>query len=304
LGPSFIQSPLPAGAADYLRPDHPELLDLRARYALLPQFRHTQWAPEVLRHELELAYFRGDNAYNWQVRGGVSEMQYLLTAYYVREVDHLGLFNRLTEDDLFGAHTFDFNGRQRISRDLLDSILQINFMDRTMGLSRIPNARVLDIGAGYGRLAWRLVEGMPNVARVWSADAIADSTFLCAYYLRFRKAGEKAVVVPADRAELTLHNERIDIVTNIQSFTECTTQSIRWWLDLLPAASAPYLMIVPNTPDQLLSMEPDGTRHDFLPLIEKYGYRLIAKELAYADAPSIQKFGVYGGLKYWMFQRS
>jgi hypothetical protein len=303
-GPSYVAADLPPGAAQYLRRDNPKLIDLRNRYAAFHPFQHTQWSAEVLAHELEFAYFRGDNAYNWQVRGGVEEFQYVLTAYYVQSVDRLGLFDRLTEDSLFGSYSFDFNGRYVVSRDLLDSILQINFIERHTNLSRMPGGTVIDIGAGYGRLAWRMSRGLPNLRRIWCVDAIPESTFLCDYYLRFRGAGDHVEVLELDRAEETLRSQQIDVAINVQSFTECTIKSIRWWLDVLAKCSVTYFLVVPNTPDQLLSMEPDGSRLDFQPLLESYGYRLIAKESVYENAPSVQRFGVYGTGKMWMFRKN
>jgi hypothetical protein len=235
MKPSFVASPLPEGAEAYLRADNPKLLALRERYRRHTQFSHSQWSPEIFKCELDLR-FRSDNAYNWQVRGGPSEINYLLTAYYVKEIDRLDLWSRLTEDELFGAYTFDFNGARRISRDLLDSILQINFLDHHTNLSLLSDATVLDIGAGYGRRAWRIAQGLPNLRHIWCTDAVAESTFLCGYYLRFRGVNGVARVVPLDEIEETLNNAEIHIVTNVHSFSECTWQAISWWLDILDLA--------------------------------------------------------------------
>jgi hypothetical protein len=299
-----VASELPPGAADYLRADNPRLTELRRRYEEFRPFQRPQWPVASLEHELDFRYFRGDNAYSWQVRGGISESQYILTAYYVQGIDRLGLFDRLTEDHLFGSYSFDFNGRYVISRDLLDSIVQINFIDRIAGLSRMPQATVFDIGAGYGRLAYRMSRGLPNLKRIWCADAVPESTFLCEYYLRFRGAGSNVEVLELDRVEEALRTRQIDVVTNVQSFTECSVESIEWWMDLLDKCSATYLLIVPNTPDRLLSMEPDRSRLDFQPLIERHGYRLVARESVYENAPSVQRFGVYGDGKMWMFRKN
>src|SRR5438128_1293888 len=64
-GPSYDASrPLPAGAVEQLRADHPRLLELRERYAKvdLPMARQTMWGGEYLKDDLTLQYFRGDNA--------------------------------------------------------------------------------------------------------------------------------------------------------------------------------------------------------------------------------------------------
>jgi hypothetical protein len=303
IGPSFFPSPLPPGAEAYLRADNPKLLELRERYSRYVKFTHSQWAPNILSGDLDLRYFRGDNAYNWQIRGGLNEIHYLLTAYYAKDYDRLGLWDQLTEDHLFGAYTFNFNGTHCISRDLLDSIIQINFLDRHIGLSRMSRATVLDIGAGYGRLAWRMVQGLPNLEHVWCADAIAESTFLCDYYLRFRGVREVARVVPVDCISGAIRGRQIDIVTNIHSFSECTLEAVLWWLNILDTASVTYLMIIPNTSDNLMTIEKDGSRLEFGSAIEGHGYRLIEKEFMFEDAPSLQKYGVHAAATVWLYRR-
>ena len=295
---------LPPGAEEHLRSDNPRLLELRERYARYSSnFQHTQWSPDVLAHELDLKSFRADNAYNWQVRGNVQEIQYLLTAYYAREMDALRIFGGLFEDDYFGAHTFDFNGTHCISRDLLDSVIQINFLHRHTGLGSIAGGTILDIGAGYGRLPWRLSRALPNLSNIWCTDGVPESTFLCEYYLTFRRADERVNVFALDEVAERIRGRHIHVVSNVQSFTECPTETIAWWFNVLDTATVDYLFIVPNAPDELLSMDTDGVRRDFQPLIEAHGFRLVAKEFAYQGAPSVQAHGVYGGLKYWLFSR-
>jgi putative sugar O-methyltransferase len=128
---------------------------------------------------------------------------------------------RLDEDGLFGAYTFDFNGEKLVSRDLLDSILEINFLDRHLGLARREGFNLLDVGAGYGRLAHRLATAFPGTMRIYCTDAVSESTFLCEYYLRFRGLADRTEVVPLDEIEARLRTVRIDVATNIHSFSEC-----------------------------------------------------------------------------------
>ncbi len=118
----------------------------------------------------------------------------------VESRDKLGLLGQLDEDGLFGAWTFEFGDRPPVSRDLLDSVNEINYLDTQMGLSSIENLRVLDIGAGYGRLAHRMSPALPGLAAYDCIDGVAISTFLCDYYRGFRQMPEVGAGGPARRA--------------------------------------------------------------------------------------------------------
>ena len=45
---------------------------------------------------------------------------------------------------------------------------------------------MLDIGAGYGRLAHRMSAAFPQLEDYCCVDAVPESTFLSEYYLRHR----------------------------------------------------------------------------------------------------------------------
>lgn len=79
-------------------------------------------------------------------------MAYALTMYYVRALDTLGLLDLLEEDGAYGACTFTIDGKM-VSRDLLDSIMEIYFLDRQLGSQRslIFASSILGLGTG----AWR-----------------------------------------------------------------------------------------------------------------------------------------------------
>ena len=99
--------------------------------------------------EPDLSNFRGDNMWVHQSgRQHLAEPNYVLTAYYIVANDRLGLLERLVEDGAFGAMTFKMAGH-RVSRDLMDSILEINFLDRHLQPGTLENLSILDIGAGY-----------------------------------------------------------------------------------------------------------------------------------------------------------
>lgn len=290
---------LPSGAAEYLRHNNPRLRELKQRYKHHPATRHSLWSQRYLRRELRLDHFRGDNAYLYQKRFG-SDAAYALTTEYALAHDEIGLLNKLEDDDLFGNCLVNFDDRFFVSRELLDSVLEINFLNRELNLQTRSEFTVLDIGAGYGRLAHRLVQALPNLERVLCTDAVAESTFISEFYLRFREVDRKAHVVQLDEVESVLANCTVDLATNIHSFGECTFASISWWLDLLEAHRVKFLFIVANG-DGLGSTEAAKTNIDYLPAIIQRGYRLRIRQAKYCDSPSVQKYGLYPTY-YYMFE--
>jgi SAM-dependent methyltransferase len=226
---------------------------------------------------------------------------YALAYYHARTVDTLDLLGKLEEDELFGIFTLEVDGR-RISRDLLDSVAEITFLERHLQLSERPEFRVLDIGAGYGRLAHRMVEGVSSAREYLCTDGVAASTFICGYYLTMRGAAPRAVVVPVDRVRDTLELHPVDLAVNIHSFSECSLAAITWWMELVRHARVKHLMIVPN------SLNNGGTRlltnqlDDFEPIVERHGYKLVAKEPKYRD-PVVQQYAI-GPTYYYLFELS
>jgi hypothetical protein len=300
--PSFHDTPLPPEAVSYLQYDNPRLIELENIYKSLsmPVTKHSLWTDQFQRGAIELQYFRGDNAYAWQYRGErnieVVALKYLLVAYYIQKIDRLGLLPLLREDPLFGVYTFDFNG-QTVSRDLLDSIVEIYFLERNLGISNASGIRILDIGAGYGRLAHRIAKALPNLGQFYCTDAVAVSTFISEYYLHFRQVDDKVTVIPLNEIEKTLQENEINLAVNMHSFSECTLEAITWWINLLAKNRVKYLFIVPNDGPVLLSREPDDSHLDFRPVLEANGYRLKVAEPKYLD-PSIQRHGVHPAQHY------
>lgn len=278
--------PLPPGAGTDLDPRHPRLQALRQAYARLdlPVCRHSQWADRKVQSSLQLQYFRGENPYVWQYREWPRAvyLKYYIYAQYVRSRDQAGLMQRLQEDGAFGCWSFDYAGIGSVSRDLLDSINEILFLERQIGLLQAPEIRVLDIGAGYGRLAHRMSEAVPGLRDYCCVDAVPDSTFLSEYYLRHRNLPH-ARTVPLHEVPSALPRTPFDLAVNVHSFSECTHEAIAWWMDQLKLLRVPLLFIVPNDRDQLLSSEPDGRKRDFAPLVEAAGYRLRVAEQVIAD---------------------
>lgn len=296
--PSHRSAELPPGALEYLAPTNPRLKELKERYYRnAPEaLRSSRWNQEHV-DSIQLPWFRGDNPYVWQFRAKNTEGKHIATALYLKSVDRHGWLSQLTEDGLFGAHVFEFDG-SHISRDLLDSIAELYFLDDLLHVSQWTSEGILDIGAGYGRLAHRAVNALPALSRFFCVDAIPESTFLSEFYLRFRKA-ERATVVPLDEIRQALAVTPIKLATNIHSFSECTLAAIGWWLDLLREHAVQYLMIVPDTYSngghRMLSRETDtydeSKMNDFMPEIRTRGYRLVEKRAKFLD-PNVQRYGV------------
>jgi SAM-dependent methyltransferase len=286
---------LPPGANEYLFSNNPRLLELRDRYQGHPATKHSLWRDSYLKEDLDLRSFRGDNAYIWQTRKTNEDplLPYVMTTYHAKEIDRLNLLASLEEDGQFGAVTFTINDTKVVSRDLLDSVCEINFLDRHLGLSKMHNPVMLDVGAGYGRLAYRLLSGLPNVKHVYCVDGVPESTFLCEYYLKFRGADSRATAVPIDSLNHVLEGRTIDIATNIESFTECTFDTIAWWVALIKKLRVKYLMIIPDFRNRLLSREVDHSKRDFMPLLQQEGFELLVSEPFYGSATSLAKYALY-----------
>ncbi|MFA5938153.1 MAG: putative sugar O-methyltransferase [Sinimarinibacterium sp.] len=284
---------LPPGAAEALRPDHPRLHELREAYARveLPMARPTMWGGDYLKDELELTRFRGDNPYVWQFRnvGAFAQYKYYFYMRDVAQCDRHDLLHRLTEDGAFGCWTFAYPGWPVVSRDLLDSINELCFLDRHTGILDRPGFTVLDVGAGYGRLAHRALAAAPQLGRYLCADAIPESTFLCEYYLGFRNCLDRAEVLPLHQLDERLRGRTIDLAVNIHSFSEMPTRAIDGWMQRIASLGAEWLLVVPNDGERLLTMEEDRSRTSFDAVIDAHGYTLELKEPVFAD-PTMRAF--------------
>lgn len=294
-----------AKSVQYLPADlGPELLrlrELKSRYAgvRIPITNHSLWGskgnsetkPDIGWGGVDLETFRGGNAYVALYGGSdplAARLRFFIFADAVRRKDPMQLLDTLREDGAFGCVTFVYPGLGRISRDLLDSVVEINFLHKHLKVLDRDDLSVLDIGAGYGRMAHRMLEANPRLNSYTCVDAVPESTFLCEFYLKYRGLLHRAQVVPLDRLEQALGSQRYDLALNIHSFSECTFAAIEWWLNQLQLLNVPNLMIVPNHPEQFLSFEIDGTRRDYTPLLHRFGYELVAREPLFDD-PAVQE---------------
>lgn len=244
--------------------------------------------------------FRDESLYVWQyIRGESSarlrEAEYRYFAYltYLEGRDHRGLLPQLVEDGAFGAPIFDFPGRPPVSRDLLDSVNELLYLDRKLDIVDRSELRVLDIGAGYGRLAHRMAQLVPGLADYACVDAIPESTYACERYLRHR-----GVAPPCRVIELPDFPEQVgaggfDLAVNIHSFSEMPAAAIEYWVTHIAEAGIPNLLVIPNAPTTVESVEADGRRIDMAPALAEAGYQLVDVEPIIDDEADRTIVGVH-----------
>lgn len=283
--------PLPPQADAQLVDDNPRLVELRQTYERLdlPVLARSRWDRGAVSTFLDLRWFRGESLFVWHYRElpRISRLKYYVYARYVQDRDHLKLLDRVIEDGMFGCWTFSYPGWKPVSRDLLQSVNEISFLERSIGISKRPNLSVLDIGAGYGRLAHRTASALPNLVDYCCADAIAEATFLSEWYLNFRECSPPTRVVSLDKLD-ALEPGSFDLAININSFSECPLEAVEWWIDLLVRLEIPHLLLVPNEPEELLTLEADRSRRNFGESLTRAGYELEHREPV-VDDPAVRE---------------
>jgi len=180
---------------------------------------------------------RDHNVYVFQdrVADGAVERSY-------RELErrYPDLMALLSEPGDFGVRTWWINERL-VSRDHLDSVAEIGYLTTHFALEAGP--AVLDIGAGYGRLAHRFQTSNPEVLVV-CADVVPESSAVCEAYLAFRCV--PAEIITQGEARSLLSEWLPELAVAVHSFPEMSPSSIATWLEILESARVEFLFIVPN----------------------------------------------------------
>lgn len=244
-------------------------------------------------NNFDVMKFRGDNVYVWQTRV-FQEIHFFVSYLFALKVDKLGLHNKLTETGSYGVETFNFDGKL-VSRDLIDSIIEINYLEEKLQFSKSSNFHILDIGAGYGRFAKRIQEGFSNI-EVSCIDAIPLSTCLSRVYLESEIITGKVTVHQLNTINV-IQEGAINLAINIHSFSEMSLSSVVSWVNFLLEKKVENIFIVPNGSGLALN---DGT--DFGGIFEEAGYQIASVDDKFGD-PDFTRFGIYPS-KYFLLNRS
>lgn len=236
----------------------------------------------------DAARFRADSIYVWQTRQ-FQEINYYLTYLYTLEIDKLGLIGRLQESGDYGVETFSFDN-YKVSRDLMDSVIEINYLNDVLSLSNQQDLHILDIGAGYGRFAHRILETFPE-SNVTCIDAIPLSTCISRIYLDSFIQTNQAIVHDLESLNKVKPKE-FNLAVNIHSFSEMSLKSVKFWINFLVKIEVEYLFIVPNGPELALN---DGT--NFGLLLQQAGFEILGRREKYHFG-EYSKFAIYPSTYY------
>jgi len=283
----------------------PRLLQLEQAYSQLNYFDQSLWTTH--QQLFDITQFRNDGAYVGQTAPD-QQAKYRAMFDYVVSIDTEDYLHKLTEDGAFGCLTYDFHhpadpidAMMCVSRDLLDSIMEIYFVRWALSLEGSDMPRNwLDIGAGYGRLAHRLTSLFDNVLMILT-DAVPVSTYLSEFYSTYRGFEDTTLVVPLDEVQHLDPKEEflgIEIASNIHSWSEITSSAINWWLDRLVEWEVPYLFVVPHDA-RWVCVEKDGRIGEFRSLILNHGYQLMAERPKYPAGVN----GMFPEVSHYMFER-
>ena len=174
-------------------------------------------------------------------------------------------------DEEFGALVRTTKAMGRITRMWIDSNIEIDFVTRHVGC----DFRMLDIGAGYGRLA----VPMSTFAKAYyCVDPVPISVEICTgYCARF---APDVQVLPVAELLSEAPTMKIDMAINIHSWNECSIAQIRRWLSVLDELRVPLLFTVSNgqiSGGRSAYSSWGGRGESWRPLLEAQ-YELIAEE--------------------------
>ncbi len=268
------------------------------------QIPTSMWRVKKLYKRLNLPHFRSDNQYIYQTRDNNTPDSTVLTYKYVANNDKLCVLVRSKETGEFGSEIVRIPTYGLVSRDLLDSANELNFLENVIGLSKIVNLTIFDIGAGYGRLAVHSIATLENIEKHVCLDAVPGSLGICEFYLKYKQLNpEKYHISFLPEDYLPPKNS---IAVAIHSFSEMPLESVLYWIEFLKKMEVDWILIVPNREKhkgkKLLATEVNGSRTDYSGMLLKNGYENYGIFPKYND-PDIQEFGISPTM-YHLYKKS
>ena len=118
----------------------------------------------------------------------------------------------------YGATVVETEAFGRVTRMWVDSMIEVNFLAKHLELDQL---HVLDIGAGYGRLAAAMEELVESYT---CTDVVPISMFICEYFCL-----KHAPMVMVRKPEAL--DWPYNLAINIHSWSESSLESIRLWLE-------------------------------------------------------------------------
>ncbi len=122
-------------------------------------------------------------------------------------------------------------GGQSICLDYLQAVLELGFIEKEIDLA---GARVLEIGAGYGRTCHAMLSN--HALASYHIIDLPNTLGLCRSYLRATLDDEqfaKVSFVTVDEVEDAIGPHRFDLAININSFTEMPAGTVLNYLALI-----------------------------------------------------------------------
>lgn len=187
-----------------------------------------QWSSKV---EASLPNFCANPIYVEQLSPSKGEFATIAAKVFAEPIDPQAALR----DVEFGgiAHKTRFGEATRM---WLDANVEIRFIQEHCP---VLSPHVLEIGAGYGRLA-ALYE--PFCDFYATVDAVPISTQLCRQYCA--RFAPNVAVWDLDEFAEKAKPGMFDLAINIHSWNECTLEQIERWLDVLVDLEVPWLFAV------------------------------------------------------------
>lgn len=175
----------------------------------------------------------------------------------------------------------------------MDSVLEMTFLMDHLPPGSLDTMKIVDVGAGYGRLLHRLANVTTN-PHLFGADGVALSTAICRAYIRHLGLDSRVSILALSDVDALLDN--VDLAINIHSFSEMSLEVVAWWIDWLVNRQVKYLFLVPTIAGPVLN---DGT--DLRPFLRERGFEVEVHRMKYAD-PLVGESALYQ-TNYYLFAR-